>query len=120
VRLIASTGSRLEPEDVDLYWRLVRNPAHVDGALRMMAAWDLVPLERDLPRLGTPLALLVGEGDRTVPPAEAARVRALLPKATCQVLPGLGHLAHEEQPAVVAAAIAALVQQQLPGGLAHG
>ena len=119
-RLVASTGSRLPPEDVDLYWRLVRNPAHVDGALRMMAAWDLVALERELPRLKAPLALLVGEGDRTVPPGEAARVRALLPQATCQSLPGLGHLAHEEQPEAVAAAIDALVRQRVPEGFAHG
>jgi magnesium chelatase accessory protein len=119
-RLIASTGSRLPPEDVDLYWRLVRNPAHVDGALRMMAAWDLVPLERDLPRLKTPLAMLVGEGDRTVPPGEATRARALLPQARCQVLPGLGHLAHEEQPEAVAAAIDTQVQQLVPEGFAHG
>jgi magnesium chelatase accessory protein len=108
-RLVASTGSRLEAGDVELYARLVGNPAHVDGALRMMAAWDLVPLERDLPRLATPLALLVAEGDRTVPPGEAARVRALLPSATCRVLPGLGHLAHEEQAELVAAAIESLV-----------
>jgi magnesium chelatase accessory protein len=119
-RLVASTGSRLPPEDVDLYWRLVRNPAHVDGALRMMAAWDLVPLERELPRMKTPLALLVGEGDRTVPPGEATRVRTLLPQSTCRVLPGLGHLAHEEQPVIVANAINALVQQCVPEGLAHG
>lgn len=110
-RLVASTGSRLEPQDVARYALLVRSSAHVAGVLRMMAAWDLDPLERDLPRLATPLALLAGEGDRTVPPAEARRVQALLPRAAVRVLPRLGHLAHEEDAPAVAAAIESLARE---------
>jgi magnesium chelatase accessory protein len=44
----------------------------------------------------------VGENDRTVPPSEAERVRAILPRAKLRRLPGLGHLAHEERPGKVA------------------
>ena len=71
----------------------------------MMANWDLRPLEHDLPRLAPPLTLVVGSGDRTIPPAEAKRIQAILPSATVAVLPGLGHLAHEEKPDAVAAII---------------
>jgi magnesium chelatase accessory protein len=104
-RLIESTGSRLEPEDIDLYWRLVRCPRHVTGVLRMMAQWDLDSLRRQLPQLSVPLLQLVGANDRTVSPAAAQRVRALLPEADIVRLSDLGHLAHEERPDLVAEAI---------------
>jgi magnesium chelatase accessory protein len=101
-RLIAGTGSRLDREGIDLYARLTGNPGHVSGALRMMAAWDLAPLERDLPRLTQPLVLVAGSRDATVPPDQARDVAALLPTARIVTLPGLGHLAHEEAPDTVA------------------
>jgi magnesium chelatase accessory protein len=103
--LLRDTGSRLDPESVELYRRLARRPGHVQGALAMMAGWDLAALARDLPGLAVPLRLLVGRNDRTVPPATARRVKALLPAAELVYLPGLGHLAHEERPEVVAASI---------------
>ncbi len=46
--------------------------------------------------------LVVGAGDRSIPPSDAARVRAVLPSARVATLPGLGHLAHEERPEAVA------------------
>lgn len=104
-RLLAATGSTLDARGVALYHRLIRHSAHAAGALRMMAAWDLQALERDLPRLAVPLDLIVGTADRTVPPTQAARVRLRLPSARIVRLEGLGHLAHEERPEVVAAAL---------------
>ena len=104
-RLIDSTGSQLDPTGLALYGRLVRNPGHAAGALGMMAHWDLDALAQDLPRLQTPLSLVVGDGDRTVPPAQAVEVMARLATATkgrLHTLPGLGHLAHEERPDLVA------------------
>jgi magnesium chelatase accessory protein len=101
-RLVASTGSHLDGVGLDLYGRLVRSVAHVEGTLQMMAGWDLAPLERDLPRLAVPLLLLTGTNDGTVPPAEAERVQRRLPAARIERLHGLGHLAHEERPEEVA------------------
>lgn len=103
--LLHDTGSRIDPTGVELYRRLASRPGHVAGALAMMAGWDLTGLARDLPALAVPLLLLVGRDDRTVPPAQARRVKALLPAAELVYLPGLGHLAHEERPEAVAAAI---------------
>lgn len=116
-RLIRSTGSALDPAGTDYYARLVRSPGHVAATLAMMAHWDLRPLARDLPRLAVPLTLVVGGSDRTVPPAEARRVRALLPAARMVTLPGLGHLAHEEKPEAVAALIVGVARETgvLPG-----
>jgi magnesium chelatase accessory protein len=101
-RLLRDTGSTLTPEGVDLYARLFRNPDHVAATLGMMAAWDLPGLARDLPRLATPLHLIVGQQDRTIRPTEARRLQRILPHAVIHVLPGLGHLAHEEAPERVA------------------
>jgi magnesium chelatase accessory protein len=102
-RLIRSGGSTIDPEGIRLYARLVSTPAHVAGALRLMANWDLRPLARDLPRLATRLILVTGSKDGMVPPSEANRVRSLVRHAELVSLPGLGHLAHEERPDIVAA-----------------
>jgi magnesium chelatase accessory protein len=102
--MIRDTGSSLDPQGVDFYTRLVRHPAHVAGALGMMADWDLKPLVRDLPRLRPPLLLVVGTKDRAIPPDDAIAVRERLPTAQIVRLPG-GHLVHEERPEEVAAII---------------
>ena len=106
-KLIDSTGSTLDAEGMTLYGQLVSNSGHAAGALGMMANWDLPSLAMDLPRLTTPLSLIVGSNDRTVPPRQATQVINQLPKSSGSaqsqliVLPGLGHLAHEERPDLV-------------------
>jgi magnesium chelatase accessory protein len=106
-RLLASTGSRVSGTSRACYARLVASTGHAAGALGMMANWDLPTLQQELPRLAVPLHLGVGEGDKTIRPAFASEVQALLPTATLTRWPGLGHLAHEESPEVVAAWIGA-------------
>lgn len=101
-RLVASTGSELEPPGLALYQRLLRARSHVAGALNMMANWDLAPLAARLQQLKAPLVLVAGENDGTVNPAEAARLHALLPGSRLHAMKGLGHLAHEEAPRLVA------------------
>lgn len=101
-RLIASTGSRLDARGIDLYGRLVGDPRHVASVLAMMIAWDLRPLLRDLPRLAPTLHLVVAEGDRTVPVQASLEAARRQPRAMLHRLPGLGHLAHEEAPGLVA------------------
>ncbi len=108
-RLLDSTGSIIDAEGTALYRRLVASPPHVAGALAMMAQWDLAALARELPALRTPLHLIVGAKDRTIPPADAARVQALVPGTTREVLDGLGHLAHEEDPRRLAQCVLGLL-----------
>jgi magnesium chelatase accessory protein len=100
--LIASTGSTLQAAGIAEYQRLFSEPAHVAGTLAMMAHWNLAALEEDLPRLTLPLLLIAGSEDRAVAPAHAARVQALVRGSAVAHLTGLGHLAHEEDPARVA------------------
>jgi magnesium chelatase accessory protein len=108
-RLLASTGSKLDACGSALYARLVQNAGHVAGALAMMASWDLDALPNELRRLERPVLLFAASNDLTIPPQQALRVAALLPHAQVERLPGLGHLAHEEQPQLVADRIFAFV-----------
>lgn len=104
-RMIAGTGSRIDARGLDLYGALFRKPGHVGGTLGMMANWDLMPLRRDLGRLAVPLTLIVGETDRAVPPSVSEAVGGEVAGARIVRMPGLGHLAHEEDAARVGAAV---------------
>jgi magnesium chelatase accessory protein len=114
-RLLRSTGSRIDADGARFYARLVGNAAHVHGALALMANWDLRPLVRDLPGLKPKLLLVTGSNDGMVPPHQAYRVRALLPKAEVISLRGLGHLAHEERPEDIVAMVERITPHA-PGG----
>lgn len=103
--LIRGTGSKIPERNVDLYARLLGNSGHVAGALRMMANWDVAPLRAKLAQLKTPAVFAAGENDRAVPPWLAAEAARLVPKGRHRSFPGLGHLAHEEDPAAFAALI---------------
>ncbi|QXQ06348.1 alpha/beta fold hydrolase [Sphingosinicellaceae bacterium] len=103
---IGRTGSRIDARGVELYARLFRRSGHVAGTLGMMANWDLAGLKRDLPRLASPLHLLAGERDMTIPASVSRQVAPLVPGARLEIISGLGHLMHEEQPERFAALIA--------------
>lgn len=109
-RLLDSTGSTLDDEGYALYASLFRRPRHVDGALAMMALWDLDPLLAALPDVAIPVDLLVGEGDRTVPPGEARALAARHDRIAVHDVPALGHLMHEEDPAGIAGRIRHIVR----------
>jgi magnesium chelatase accessory protein len=101
-RLIANTGSSIDDRGIALYRKLVRRSAHVAAALRMMANWKLEPLLHDLPRLATMLVLVAATNDRSISPVVAQQVQEILPQAIIERVPALGHLAHEEQPRLIA------------------
>jgi magnesium chelatase accessory protein len=112
-RLVGGTGSTLDTAALACYARLLRSAGHNEAALGMMAHWDLRSLQAELPRLTTPLHLLVADGDRAVPPRQARSIAARVPGATLTVLPRGGHLAHEESPNAVAEWLRAL---EIPDG----
>ena len=112
-QLMESTGSRISAEGVAYYERLFASPTHVEGALSMMANWDLEGLRRDLPRLAVPLTLVVGTRDRAIPPEVSERVARMVKNASVETLPGLGHLAHEEAPGQVAAVVTAAFAEDI-------
>ena len=114
-RLFASTGSALDPAGIRYYQRLIATPGHVASTLGMMANWDLQPLKRELPRLAVPLILVSAEHDGAIRPADARKVAAMVPGSEHITLDGLGHLAHEEDPARVAELIVRIADRTLGG-----
>ncbi len=96
--LMRGTGSRIDRRGVDLYVRLLGNPAHVAGAIGMMANWDLSRLSRELPKLEPKVVFIVGQEDRAVHPDDAAALAGAIPGASVEAIPNAGHLAHEEKP----------------------
>ncbi len=95
--VLRGTGSEIDPLSLNIYARLFQNNVHVTGTLGMMAGWDLVSFERELPKLATPLLLLAGGSDLAVKAEDAFTVRDKIPGATAELITGAGHLAHEER-----------------------
>ena len=111
-----ATGSTIEREGYDYYTRLLAHAGHCDGALKMMANWDLDTLASQLPALKSP-TLLIGAGrDKAIPLASVRDAAKLIPDCNLVELPDLGHLAHEERPDD----IAALIRQFHKGEIAKG
>lgn len=104
-RLIEGTGSRIDARGLDLYARMLRRPGHVEGALAMMAHWDLEPLLADMSRLTAPLHMLVGDADRAIAPDGARRLAERFPFVRVRAFEAVGHVMHEERPAEIATAI---------------
>lgn len=114
-RLIDGTGSRLDTAGNALYARLAKDTGHVGATLAMMSQWTLDPLLARLPDIDVPVVFVVGDNDRAVPPQTSLDAAARMPRANVVHLPGLGHLAHEEDAGAVAAIIAnAMGRQSIP------
>ena len=97
-----STGSVIDGEGIRFYKRLLASSGHCAAPLTMMANWDLDSLKRDYGRFTSPLLLLHAEHDAAIPPSDGAKIKALIPQSEVRMLNGLGHLAHEEDPALLA------------------
>ena len=104
--LIRTTGSDIPEDSLRCYAKLFSDRGHVDSTLQMMAQWDVDMLTARTFTLTTPTLLIAGDKDQTVPPAVSKRAAEAMPFGMFQELKGLGHLAHEEAPDLVAQAIA--------------
>jgi len=101
-RLLRGTGSAVDEDGKKFYARLARKSGHAGAALTMMANWDLVTLQAALPKLSVKTLLVAGTNDKSIPHTDADKLARLIPNASVAKMPGLGHLAHEEQAAEVA------------------
>jgi magnesium chelatase accessory protein len=105
-KLLKDTGSTIDKRGLDLYRRLFSTESHVAGTLAMMAAWDLHWMGADLRRLSAPLYLVKAQGDLAIAPESADRAARLARNAAIISLLSVGHLAHEENPALASEIIA--------------
>lgn len=102
-KLLSATGSPLDAEGQAQYLALVRDAAHVDGTLGMMAQWRLDGLMARLPAIATPTLLIASTGDLAVPARISRDTARHMPDARYAELPAFGHLVHEEAAPDVAA-----------------
>lgn len=107
-----STRSRIDAAGMECYRALLKNPDHAGGGLAMMANWDLPSLRARMGNVANPVLLVHGANDPAIPLAWARDAAGWLGHARLDVLPGLGHLAHEEDPDTAAALITAFLAQQ--------
>ena len=110
--LIRSTGSDLDDRGMALYERLIRDKGHVEATLLMMSQWKLDRLLADLPRISARTVLIAGTNDKAVPCETSMSAAKRMPNARYIELPGLGHLAHEEQPGMTCDMIITLLRDE--------
>jgi magnesium chelatase accessory protein len=108
-----STGSVIDAEGLRCYEMLFGHSGHCDGAIRMMANWQLAPLRDRLNALTGPVLLVHPSSDTAIPRSAVMDAAALTSGCEVQEMQGLGHLAHEEDPLQAAAIITAFARSQL-------
>lgn len=59
-----STGSRIDRAGIEYYRRLLSHAGHCDGAIRMMASWQLDAFKQRLPQVAVPVLLVHGAKDK--------------------------------------------------------
>lgn len=114
-----STHSRIDAAGLACYRTLLKHPGHAGGALAMMANWDLPGLRLRMGEVRNPVLLVHGEKDPAIPVGWAKDAASWLANARLEVLPSLGHLAHEEAPDTIAAQITAFCAET-NGAKQHG
>ncbi len=100
-RVLRGTGSHLDQRALAHYQRLMQQPTHIAGVLSMLSRWEPNATFDELPRLRTPLELVVGADDRAVTMEQTRQLLARVPHAHLTVVSGAGHLVHEERPSAV-------------------
>ncbi|MFN3618965.1 alpha/beta fold hydrolase BchO [Sphingorhabdus sp.] len=100
--LARSTGSKIDVEGAKFYTRLFSKSGHCDGAIRMMANWRLEALGARLGAIASPVLLVHPAKDAAIPKSAVTDAARLMPHCEILEMPGLGHLAHEEDAAQAA------------------
>lgn len=100
LRRMYGDPARIPAGSVEGYVAGLAAPGTTDYLLSVIRCWHshLRELERIYPRLDLPVLLLWGDRDSAVLPQSAERLRSVIPHAQLRILPGVGHLPHEEVP----------------------
>ena len=96
---------------VQRYHDLMRAPGVRPAILARLAQLNLLPPEPLLRRIVAPTLLIWGDQDQMIPIANAQDYLKALPNARLVVLPGVGHVPHEEAPAAGLAALQAFLAE---------
>lgn len=108
--LARATGSKIDAAAARYYTRLFSKSGHCDGAIRMMANWQLEALGKRLGNITAPVLLVNAAKDAAIPKPAVLQAAALIPGCETLEMAALGHLAHEEDPAQAARIVTEFVQ----------
>lgn len=114
--LLTATGSSIDEEGKAIYRMLLASPAHVRGALGMMAAWDLTRFDATLQRLPFPMTLIAAKDDPMVPIENSSHAARHAPGSRLILTDRGGHLLHECRAAEVARWLDEAMGDQRPNG----
>ena len=101
--------ARLTPQLVDRYWDMVVAPGVRGAILKRVGQTVLHDPASRLRTIQAPTLILWGEQDAMIPVANAADYKREVPDSTVVILPGLGHVLHEEAPETSLAPIKAFL-----------
>ena len=101
-----------------------RRPSSLHGANAALAAWGhhfacvaetgMSTNEDAIRGMRAPLALLWGADDAITPPDQARHLQSLLPRSRLQIIPGVGHIPHIEDPARFEAVLVRMLAEPAP------
>lgn len=100
--LLKATGSNLSEVQRGYYRTLLAHSGHVNGALAMMANWDLYELRKKLGEINVPVTLIASEDDPMVPAQDSRTSCTRLRAAEFISVSTGGHLIHETHPETIA------------------
>ena len=105
-------ASRIRSGSLERYIASLRIPGTVSYLLRILDRWemDMAALQAALPGVRrVPTLLLWGDRDRAVSLRSGERLLEYFDRASLLVIPGAGHLPHEEVPVAFAGAISSFL-----------
>lgn len=105
LRNVYGDPSRVTPELVDRYYELTLRTGNRAALPRRLAEAPAGHRTHLLAEVRAPTLILWGERDRLIPPSDAQLFARALPGAELHVLPGLGHVPHEEDPETTTALV---------------
>lgn len=111
VRNVYGDPSKVTPELVDRYYDLTLregNRAALSERFKQ-SVWGADAAQ--IPRLKLPTLIIWGDQDRLIPPEHAEHFHRDIAGSQLVVLPGLGHVPHEEDPAKTVAAVQAFLSR---------
>ncbi|GAA3205259.1 alpha/beta fold hydrolase [Nonomuraea roseoviolacea] len=94
-------GERLTSRAVDEYWAPLSRRSNRKAMWKQVRTLDLSLVDRKLGDIRAPTLILWGDRDTFVSPEQANRLRRRIPASTLRMFPGLGHVLHEDAPALV-------------------
>ena len=113
VRNVYGDPSRVTPELVAHYRDMALRAGNREALGRRLAV-HFAGREQDIKALQQPTLILWGGQDRLVPPIYAERFAADIAGSKLVLFAQLGHVPHEEDPAVTVAAVQAFLQEASP------